>query len=305
MHDSSPPPPPRVPPVVTRVPPVWGTPPPPLPTARRRSRLAEWLGSLGVVGALLLTVGGKLKFLLPLLKFLGPALKTGSTMLLSIGVYALAFGWKFAVGFVLLIFVHEMGHVFAARQQGVPVTAPTFIPFIGAHILLKQSPQSAWVESIIAYGGPLAGTWAAAACHLIGLETGQPFWFALAHTGYFLNLFNLAPAGFLDGGRIVGAISRWLWLVGYLILGGWLGWDIYRAVTGERAVGSGIFLMGLILITGLPRLFSLFRQRSEAEQRYFSVTGRQRLTMTLAYFGLIALLAWGMMATHVNPDGLR
>lgn len=305
MHDSVPPPPPPVPPVVTRVPPVWGTSPPPLPTARRRSRLAEWLGSLGVVGALLLTVGGKLKFALPLLKFLGPALKTGSTMLLSIGVYALAFGWKFAVGFVLLIFVHEMGHVFAARQQGVPVTAPTFIPFIGAHILFKQSPQSAWVESIIAYGGPLAGTWASAACHLIGLETGQSFWLALAYTGYFLNLFNLAPAGFLDGGRIVGAISRWLWLVGYLVLGGWLGWDIYRAFTGARPLGSGILVMGMVLVSGLPRLFSLFRRHTEAEQRYFAVTARQRLTMSLAYFGLIALLAWGMMATHVNPDTLR
>lgn len=290
-----------------RVPPLWNAPvPPPLPHpgSRRRSRWVEWLGSLGVVGTVLLSVGGKLKFLLPILKFAGPALKTGGTMLLSIGFYALAFGWKFAVGLVLLIFVHEMGHVLAARMEGVPVTAPTFIPFMGALIRFRQSPQSAWVEAKIAYGGPLAGAWASALCHWLWLETRSPMWAALAYTGYFLNLFNLAPASFLDGGRIVTSVSRWLWVIGYGLLGTWLGLDIYRAFTGRGQPGVGTFILGMILFTGLPRLRSLFRPMSAAERSYFTVAPRQRLTMAVAYFGLIALLIWGMGATHVNPDSL-
>ncbi len=308
MDDSTKPPPPlRVPPRLGATPPLWKPAPvsPLVPPPRPKSRLAAWLGSFGFVGMLLLSVGGKLKFLLPVLKFLGPALKTGSTMLLSIGVYALAFGWKFAVGFVLLIFVHEMGHVFAARQAGIAVSAPTFIPFIGAHILLKQAMPGAWVEAKIGYGGPLAGTWASALCHWVWLETGNPFWAALAYTGYFLNLFNMAPVSPLDGGRITAAISPWLWIIGYAILGGWLGLRIYQAFQGAGQLGSGVFLMGLILVSGFPRLLSLFRTKSEEERRYFTVTPGQRLGMSLAYFGLIAALGYGMTVTHVSTDGLR
>lgn len=309
MEDSRQPPlPPRVPPVVTGTPPLWNSPnpqPPPLPPPQKKSGLAKWLGSLGVVGTLLLTIGGKLKFLLPVLKFIGPALKTGSTMLLSIWVYAMAYNWKFAVGFVLLIFIHEMGHVFAARQAGIAVTAPTFIPFIGAHILIKQAMPGAWVEAKIGYGGPLAGAWASALCHWIWLETGNPFWAALAYTGYFLNLFNMAPVSPLDGGRITAAISPWLWIIGYLVLGAWLGLRIYQATTGAGQLGTGVFLMGMILVMGLPRLLSLFRTKSEEERRYFTVTPRQRLGMSLAYFGLIAALGYGMTLTHVSTDGLR
>jgi Zn-dependent protease len=258
-----------------------------------------------VVGTLVLTLGGKLKFLLPLLKFIGPALKTGGTMLFSIGVYTLVFGWRFAVGFVLLIFVHEMGHVFAARQAGIAVSAPTFIPFIGAHILLKQAMPGAWVEAKIGYGGPLAGAWASALCHWVWLETGNPIWAALAYTGYFLNLFNLAPISPLDGGRITAAISPWLWIVGYALLGGWLGLRLYRAATGTDSLSTGVFLMGMILVLGFPRLLTLFRAQSAEERRYFTVPLRQRLGMSLAYFGLIAALAYGMTLTHLNPEGLR
>lgn len=307
-----PPPPPRVPPLVnpsaaggfSGVPfPARPLPPPP---PRGQSKLVAWLSSLGAVGFLLLKFGGKLKFLLPALKFLGPALKTGGTMLLSIGVYALAFGWKFAVGFVLLIFVHEMGHVFAARQAGIKVTAPTFIPFIGAHILLQQALPNAWVEAKIGYAGPLAGTLAAAACHGVWLATGNPFWAALAYTGYFLNLFNLAPAGPLDGGRITAAISPLLWVVGYVVLGAWLAWDIRQAVIGAAPAGSGIFLIVLILVSGLPRLFWLFRRdKSDAERRYFQVPAGKRLLMSAAYFGLIAALGVGMALTHIKPETLR
>src|SRR5271168_3271724 len=85
------------------------------------------------------------------------SLKTSLSMLLMIWVYSWTFGWPFAAGFVVLIFVHEMGHVIAAKWLGLPVTAPIFIPFVGAYITMKENPRDAWTEALMAYGGPLAG----------------------------------------------------------------------------------------------------------------------------------------------------
>ncbi|MDB6124948.1 MAG: site-2 protease family protein, partial [Pedosphaera sp.] len=201
--------------------------------------------------------------LIPILKFLPVLLKTGGTMLLSIGLYAMQWGWMFAVGFVLLIFIHECGHLIAAKRIGLKVGAPVFIPFMGAVIALKEAPRNAWIEAQVGIGGPLLGTAGAAVCFGIFKVTGNPFFAALAHTGFFLNLFNLAPIGFLDGGRIVTALSPWLWLVGTVVIGLML------------FVQFNIILL-IILILSLPRLFSLFRKKSVEEARYFEVTPQQR-----------------------------
>ena len=113
---------------------------------------------------------------------------------------------------------------------------------------------------------------------------------ALAYTGFFLNLFNLAPVGFLDGGRIVTALSPWLWIAGFVIL-------VAMTFTNPN------FLLILILLFSLPRLFFLFRRKSEAELRYFEVEPVQRRTMAAMYFGLIALLVLGMKSTtHIPPE---
>ena len=163
--------------------------------------------------------GAKFKFVLvPLFKFFPVLLKTGGTMALSIWAYAMAYGWQFAVGFVLLIFVHECGHLIAARKCGLKVGAPVFIPFMGAFIALKEAPRNAWIEAQVGIGGPMAGAIAAALCEGIYLITGNPLFRALAFFGFFLNLFNLAPIGMLDGGRIVTALSPWLWIVGLVIM---------------------------------------------------------------------------------------
>src|SRR5262249_46500674 len=151
--------------------------------------------------------------------FIPVLLKTGGTMLLSIWAYAQAWGWQFALGFVLLIFVHECGHLLAARRLGLNVGAPVFIPFMGALIALKEAPRNAWIEAQVGIGGPLLGTAGAAICYAIYRQTGNELFAALAYTGFFLNLFNLAPVGFLDGGRIVTALSPWLWLVGIALVG--------------------------------------------------------------------------------------
>ena len=226
------------------------------------------------------------------LKFLLPVLKTGGTMILSISAYAMFWGWQFAVGFVLLIFVHECGHLFAAKRIGLKVGAPVFIPFMGAVIALKEAPKNAWIEAQVGIGGPILGTVGAVVCEWIYLATGNLMFRGLAYTGFFLNLFNLAPLGFLDGGRIVTALSPWLWLVGFAIL-------VVMFISNFNV------LLLFILIFSVPRLFSLFRKKSEEELRYFEVTPAQRWTMGTMYFGLIVLLWLGMKITHIPREAFQ
>lgn len=250
-------------------------------------KLKKLFAPIGVVLVLIAKFAAKLKFLLiPLIKFLPILLKTGGTMILSVWAYAMYWGWKFAVGFVLLIFVHECGHLLVARKFGLKVGAPVFIPFMGALIALKEAPKDAWMEAWVGIGGPLLGTLGAAACEWWFVVTGNPLFRALAYTGFFLNLFNLAPIGFLDGGRIVTALSPWLWLAGAAI------------VLGMMILHPN-FLLGLILVMSIPRLWFLFRNKSAEEQRYFEVTPVRRLIMAGWYFGLIAFLLFGMKLTHI------
>jgi Zn-dependent protease len=177
---------------------------------RSGNRLVSWFAWLGM---LLVSLGGKLKSLLPLLKF-GKFGSTLFTMAVSVGAYALVYPLEFAVGLVVMIFIHEMGHVWAAKRKGLPVSAPAFIPFLGALITLKRQPVDAATEAYIAYGGPLVGTMGAVACHALGVWMDSEILLVIAMFGYFVNLFNLLPIHPLDGGRIVTAISRWLWVIG-------------------------------------------------------------------------------------------
>lgn len=218
-------------------------------------------------------------------------------MIFSIGAYALAWGWKFAVGFVLLIFVHECGHLLAARRLGLKVGAPMFIPFVGAIIALKQAPHNAFVEAQIGIAGPILGTVGAAVCELIFQATGNSLFRALAYTGFFLNLFNLAPVGFLDGGRVVTALSPWLWVAGFVIM---VGFAIHQFTSGRF---NPILLF--ILLFSLPRLFSLFRPKTGEEKRYFEVTPEQRWAIAGLYFGLIAFLALAMQLTYLARQNLH
>ena len=255
------------------------------PESGRRSRWKKALVPLGLLGGLLL----KFKALLvPVLKFVPLLFKTGGTMLLSMLLYAQTWGWRYALGFVLLIFVHECGHLLAARRIGLSVGAPVFIPFMGAFIALREAPANAWIEAQVGIGGPLLGTAGGAVCHGLYLTTGEPLFGALAFSGFFLNLFNLAPIGFLDGGRIVTALSPWLWLVGL-------------AVVGALLLVRFNFVLLLILILSLPRIFFLFRRRTPEETRYFEVTPEQRWTMAGLYFGLVAFLVFAMHLTRVQP----
>src|SRR5439155_9185010 len=123
------------------------------------SRIKRALGPVAVVGVVIAKFFGNLKFaLLPLLKFLPILLKSGGTMLLMIWVYTQIWGWQFALGFVLLLLVHESGHLLVAKKFGLKVGAPVFIPFMGAFIALKEAPRNAWMEACVGIGGPMLGS---------------------------------------------------------------------------------------------------------------------------------------------------
>src|SRR5918997_2758503 len=171
-------------------------------------------GAVAAAALLIFKFGAKLKALLLLL----PKLKlftTSASMLVSIGAYTLIWGWRFALGFVVLLLVHEYGHVLQLRREGIPASAPLFIPFLGAVVGMKRLPDDAAAEARVGLAGPVLG---AAACLVplgIWLAGGDEFWQALAFTGFFLNLFNLLPVLPLDGGRAMAALSPWVWGIGY------------------------------------------------------------------------------------------
>jgi Zn-dependent protease len=139
-------------------------------------------------------VGIAIKFGFFVFKFLG--------LFVSVGAYALIWGWKFGVGFVAMILIHELGHFVEARRQGLEVSIPRFIPFLGAYVLIKNSPLNPMRNAQVALAGPAAGGLAAAVCWGIGSESGSSLLHALAYAGFFLNLVNLIPLGILDGGAI-------------------------------------------------------------------------------------------------------
>jgi Zn-dependent protease len=245
------------------------------------------LSAFGPLGLLLVFVLGKLKLIVPLLKF--TKLGTLVSMLVAVWAYALYWGLPFAVGFVLLIFVHEAGHAVVMRRLGLPAGAPVFIPFVGAVIAMKSLPRDAYVEALVGIGGPVLGSVGALGCLIVAWATGSLFWYSLASTGFLLNLFNLIPISPLDGGRVVGVISRWLWAVGY-------------------AVGIVVFLAThspMLLLILLLGLLSLPRAMRGPREGYFDVPGRRRLAIGVAYFGLLAALAVGMRAADGPLEALR
>lgn len=209
--------------------------------AERKRKKNGWQ-TLGGLGAVLVLFGGKLKFLLPLLK-LGKFGGTVWSMIVMVGAYALIYPWSFAVGVVVMLFIHEMGHVWAAKRRGLPVSAPAFIPFLGALITMKKQPANAETEAYIAYGGPLLGSLGALLALGLAVITNYEILFIIAQVGFFLNLLNLLPIHPLDGGRIVTAISRWLWVVGlvgglivilylraflFLLIWFFFAWELYK-----------------------------------------------------------------------------
>src|ERR671921_1330816 len=183
---------------------------------RQRDDRPAWrraLGILAALGVLAVKFAAKLKGLLLLLPKI-KVLSTSATMLVSVAAYSLLWGWKFAAGFVLLLLVHEMGHVIQLRREGIEASAPMFIPFLGAAVMAKSLGDNATAEARVGLAGPVLGTLGCLALLPVAFATGEDFWYALVFTGLFLNLFNLLPVVPLDGGRAMAALSPWMWFVG-------------------------------------------------------------------------------------------
>jgi Zn-dependent protease len=160
----------------------------------------DWRGILGKIWApIAAIIGVAVKFGFVFLKFF--------SIFISVGGYALLWGWKFAIGFVAMILIHELGHYFEAKRQGLDVSIPVFIPFLGAYVAIKNSPVNPWRNSLVALAGPAAGGLASGVCWIVANQTGSDLLHALAYAGFLLNLFNLLPIGFLDGGAIWRSIK--------------------------------------------------------------------------------------------------
>jgi Zn-dependent protease len=212
------------------------------------------------------------------------------SMLVSIGAYALLWGWQFALGFVLLLLVHELGHVAEAKRQGLPVSAPMFIPFLGALITMRQLPANVWNEAKVAIAGPILGSVGAAAVWGVGEAIDSDLLVALAFTGFFLNLFNLAPISPLDGGRIVAAIHPVLWLVGLAVL------------LGLAIVAPNPILILILVLGGLESWRRWRERRHPQAEAYYRVTPAQRLLAGVSYIALAALLTGAMSAAFIERD---
>jgi len=261
-------------------PPAYAAPPSYSPPAPQRPLWRRAGGAIAAAGVAIVKWGA---VLLKLKVFTFAA-----SMLVSIAAYAWLWGWRFGVGFVALIFVHEMGHVVALRRMGIRATAPTFIPFVGAFVQMRQAPKSAWHEAVSGIAGPVFGAVAAAGFWWYSDQTGSGLLRALAFTGFFLNLFNMIPMLPLDGGRAAAALHPSIWLLG---LAGLIALMLYHPN----------FIILLILILGGREAWRRYRGRNTAESRaYYALTRQQRQIMTMAYFGLIALLVLGMHATYAH-----
>jgi len=268
------------------IPPVAPEPAEPPQELAPERRERRGLGALLVAAGALAAKGKALLLLLPKIKLL----TTSGTMLVSIAAYAVIWGWQFAVGFVLLLFVHEMGHVIQLRREGVEASAPVFIPFLGAVVWAKQLGGNALAEARVGLAGPILGTIGAALCLPLYSATDNNLFRALAFTGFFLNLFNLAPVLPLDGGRAMAAMAPWMWIVG---LGAMIGAAI--------AFPNPIILL-ILLFGGMEtwRRWKARRSDHPETQAYYRVAPRDRLLVAAVYVGLIALLAFGMDATHLE-----
>ena len=216
----------------------------------------------GIVSAALIVLS-KAKLLLLGLTKLG----TLSSMLVFFGLYWGLWGWRFALGFVICIYIHEMGHVAALTRYGISAGAPMFIPGLGALVRLKQYPTDARQDARVGLAGPIWGLGAGLAAYGVFLATHAPIWAAIARTAGYLNLFNLLPVWQLDGNRgfrSLARVERW-------------------AVVATMVVAWGATSQGLLLLLAAAAVFRAFGKDAPAE----------RDPATLATFaGLIAVLSW-------------
>ncbi len=262
------------------------------PETKGKKRGLAKLGGLGAAIAALLL---KLQSLAFLLKF-GLA---GITALISIGIYAFFLGWPFAIGLVALLFIHEMGHALVMKLKGIPVGGMVFIPMLGAAVTMRQMPQNARDEAEVGIAGPIAGTVAASVCLLLAqMHTqSEALWASLAYFGFFMNLFNLIPIVPFDGGRVLAAIDRRVWIIGFI---GLLAFEVWSWLQGNFS----IWLLFFIIMAATQLFTRGTAPNTPQKKAYYDVPIGTRIILGLAYFGLAAILVLGMSISHGLMPGL-
>lgn len=252
------------------------------PSANRTAKSSK-RGVFGTLAILAL----KAKSLLVMLK-VSKLLLTFGSMFIYIAVYSRIFGWRFATGLAICIFLHEMGHVTVNWMKGLKATAPMFIPFVGALIFIKQFPNDPKIQSESGAGGPAAGLLAALGCYGVGLASGNPFWFALAGFGAFINLFNMVPFPPLDGSHMSTVFSPRIWttvLVSLLLISVKIGFS--------GAGGHYNVLLLFILVVGF-----IFRIGKATDSRHLLAAHAVRVRMAFVFVGLcVGLTLVGAVST--------
>ncbi|HVB74496.1 MAG TPA: site-2 protease family protein [Ktedonobacteraceae bacterium] len=257
---------------------------------KKRKKLA----GLGGLGATIVGLLVKFKTLLVVLldlKWFAVFSKVGLasiTAIISIAAYSFIFGWPFAIGLVALLFIHEMGHALVMKLKGIPIGGMIFIPLLGAAVFMRNMPKNAKDEAEVGIAGPIAGAIAASVCLFFAQANPYTIWTPLAYFGFFINLFNLIPIVPFDGGRVLAAIDRRLWIVGFL---GLIGFEVWSYIQYHSISPWLIFF---IVIAG-TQLWARRRAADTQEGRaYYQVSAGERIILTLVYFGLAAVLVLGM-----------
>lgn len=249
-----------------------------------RTTLRKRIGRLFAPIAALAVKAKSLLFLLGNFKLLA----TFGSMAVSVVAYGWLFGFTFAIGFVILLLLHEMGHVIQLRREGIKASAPIFIPFLGAVIASKSLGKDAAAEARVGLAGPILGSIATLVPLVIWLAGGSEFWRALAYLGFFLNLFNLMPVVPLDGGRAMAALSPAIWIAGLAGL-----------VVLAFLYPSPILI--LIIVFGAYESYRRWRSRNLPQnQAYYAIPGRTRALVAVVYLGLAAALSVGIAETYLS-----
>src|SRR5215467_2488505 len=250
-------------------------------------RKRKGLAGLGGIGAALSAL--LLKF--PLLASFLKVGWLGFSALFSVVVFSLIFGWPFAIGLVVLLFIHEMGHAIVMKLKGIPIGGMIFIPLLGAAVIMRQMPRNARDEAEVGIAGPIAGALASMVCLAIARQNPDTVWAPLAYFGFFINLFNLIPIVPFDGGRVLGAIDRRIWIIGFI---GLVAFQIWSWINGNPS----LFLL-LFVILAASQLWTRRSVPNTPEARaYYDVPIAERIVLGLAYFGLAAVLVLGMAISH-------
>src|SRR5579863_8040847 len=195
---------------------------------------------------------------------------------ISVFAYSFFFGWPFAIGLVALLFIHEMGHALVMKMKGIPVGGLIFVPMLGAAVFMKQMPKNAKDEAEVGIAGPIAGALAASVCLLLAQmhTSAQALWASLAYFGFFMNLFNLIPIVPFDGGRVLAAIDRRIWILGFV---GLLAFQIWSWLNGNFS----IWLLFFVVIAFTQLLSRRGDANSQTGREYYNVPVSTRIMMSL------------------------